>query len=195
MAEFPLEEKYASAHILSLDSLHCARSGTAFSMRSLRPFLLLASSLVALVSGCTTAPAPLADDEYQSPAATAATAVVKGSRVTEGGVFGDVHTGYVYMIDLKSVRDAAENWDKDIVLTPGKHTIMVEYRYSDFKRTDHADPERQSRHLLSAHDQAWPGKYGRGKEILRILDCGRSGPTGDQGATRPGHGRKERHHL
>ena len=60
-------------------------------------------------------------------------ASIKGSRVVEGGVFGDVHTGYVYMIDLKAVRDAANGWDKTIVLAPGKHTIMAEYRYSNFK--------------------------------------------------------------
>lgn len=60
-------------------------------------------------------------------------ASITGSRVVEGGVFGDVHTGYVYMIDLKSVRNASNDWDKTIVLAPGKHTIMAEYRYSNFK--------------------------------------------------------------
>ena len=98
-----------------------------------RHIFLLLTGLTALFSGCATTPAPLADDEYQPPVSTAGRASLKGSRLTEGGLFGEVHTGYIYMIDLKSVRDAAAGWETPIALAPGKHTVMAEYRFSNFK--------------------------------------------------------------
>lgn len=66
------------------------------------------------------------------PAPNGATASLTGSRVSEGGLFGDDHTGFVLMVDLKSVHDAADHWNQPLTLTAGKHSVIGEYRYSNF---------------------------------------------------------------
>lgn len=101
-------------------------------MLSLRP-LLLAAGFAAVLAGCASGPTLPSADDYQPPAAGASMATLKGSRITEGGLFGDEHTGFVNMIDLAPVHDAADHWDQPITLTPGKHAIMAEYRFSNFK--------------------------------------------------------------
>jgi len=101
-------------------------------MLSLRP-LLLAAGLATLLVGCATSPQAPSADDYQPPVAGASVATLKGSRFTEGGLFGEEHTGFVYMIDLQSVSGARDHWDQAIALTPGKHAIMAEYRFSNFK--------------------------------------------------------------
>ncbi len=95
--------------------------------------LALAAGLAILLAGCATTPEAPSADDYQPPAAGASVATLKGSRITEGGMFGDVHTGFVNMIDLKSVFNAADHWDQPITLTPGRHAIMAEYHFSNFK--------------------------------------------------------------
>ena len=90
----------------------------------------LLSALAALAAGCVSNSAPL--DSYQSPPAGAPVAYLKGSQVTEAGLFGSDHTGFVALVDLKPVYDAQSNWSGPIALTPGKHTIVGEYRYSNF---------------------------------------------------------------
>lgn len=102
-------------------------------MLSLRPLFLLTAGLVTLLAGCATAPESASEDDYRPPAAGPGTAYLKGYRISEGGLFGEEHTGFVYMIDLLSIGDAASRWDTAIALAPGKHTIMAEYRFSNFK--------------------------------------------------------------
>ena len=41
------------------------------------------------------------------------------------------------MIDLLSVRDAADQWNQPVALTSGHHTIGAEYRYSNFMARAH----------------------------------------------------------
>jgi hypothetical protein len=101
-------------------------------MFSPRP-LLFAAAFAAVLVGCATGPTPPSADEYQPPVANASVATLKGSRITEGGMFGDEHTGFVNMIDLTPVHDAADRWDQPITLTAGRHAIMAEYHYSNFK--------------------------------------------------------------
>lgn len=101
-------------------------------MLALRP-LLLAASLATLLACCATAPQTPSADDYQAPIAGTSVPNLKGSRITEGGMFGEEHTGFVYMIDLQSVINARDHWDQAIALTPGKHAIMAEYRFSNFK--------------------------------------------------------------
>jgi hypothetical protein len=95
--------------------------------------LALAAALLALLAGCSTAPAPATADEYLPPAAGVPSATLKGVRLSEGGLFGETHTAYVYMVDLTSLRDAANAWDKSIAIAAGKRTVMAEYRFSNFK--------------------------------------------------------------
>ena len=105
--------------------------------------LLLAAGLFALLAGCATTPEAPSEDDYQPPAAGAPVAYLKGTRVAEGGLFGDEHTAYVYMIDLKSIPAAAEHWSDAIALAPGKRSIMAEYHVSNFKaRTSFVLPAR-----------------------------------------------------
>ena len=58
-------------------------------------------------------------------------AFVKGTRLGEDGIFQSSHRGFVSMVDLKPVADAVDHWDELLAVTPGQHTIAVEYRYSN----------------------------------------------------------------
>jgi len=98
---------------------------------SLGLFLSFATAGLAFLSGCATSAEPLAEDEYHPPATNASTATLKGSRLSESGLFGDDHTGFVLMVDLKSVRDAAD-WSEPVAITAGRHSVIGEYRYSNF---------------------------------------------------------------
>ena len=94
--------------------------------------LVLATASLAFHSGCATTPDPLTEDDYHPPALTSATTTLQGTRLSEGGLFGDDHTGFVFMVDLKPVRDADSHWNEALPLTAGKHSIIAEYRYSNF---------------------------------------------------------------
>lgn len=95
--------------------------------------LVVAGGLWVVLTGCSTAPGG-ADDAYQAPVAVPglAVATLKGSSIKEGGLFGSEHRGFVSMIDLKAVPDAAGRWDEPIGLSPGKRNIAADYRYSNF---------------------------------------------------------------
>lgn len=94
--------------------------------------LLVTISMVAILSGCESASDIPIEDAYQPPSAGAAVAYVRGTSISESGLFGNEHRGFVGMIDLKPVRSAADHWSDPIALTPGRHTIAAEYRYSNF---------------------------------------------------------------
>lgn len=94
--------------------------------------LLLAAGFLGLLAGCATAVDIPAEDRYQPPPPGAPAASVKGSNLTEEGLFGSEHRGFVTMVDLKTVPGAADHWSEPIGLSPGKHTIVAEYHYSNF---------------------------------------------------------------
>ena len=94
--------------------------------------LILATGILALLAGCATEPEIPADDAYRPPPAGAPAAYIKGSVFNDEGLFGSEYRGFVMMIDLKSIPDAASHWSEPIALTPGRHTIDAEYRYSNF---------------------------------------------------------------
>lgn len=100
-------------------------------MPSHRRFSVLIAGTLLLLSGCVTT-SDSWEESYHPPAAGEPAAFLKGSQISEGGLFGNDRTGFVAMIDLKPVRDARDNWGETIALTPGKHTIVGEYRYSNF---------------------------------------------------------------
>jgi hypothetical protein len=93
---------------------------------------LCAAGLVAVLAGCSTAPEVPAEEFYQPPAPGAGVATLRGSSIKENGFFGSEHRGFVSMIDLRTVPDAAEHWDDPVVLRPGKRSVTAEYRYSNF---------------------------------------------------------------
>lgn len=47
-------------------------------------------------------------------------------------MFGSEHRGFVSMVDLKVVPDAADHWDQPLALSPGHRSVTVEYHYSNF---------------------------------------------------------------
>ena len=94
--------------------------------------LLFAAGLLATLAGCETVSTVPAEDTYQPPPPGVAVVHLKGSSINEDGMFGSQHRGFVIMVDLKSVQDAADHWDEPVLLTPGHHTIAAEYRYSNF---------------------------------------------------------------
>ena len=93
---------------------------------------ILATGVLALLAGCATGPEISAEDAYRPPPATAPAANIKGSVFKEDGIFGSEYRGFVTMIDLKSIPDAADHWSEPIALTPGRHIIDAEFRYSNF---------------------------------------------------------------
>ncbi len=93
---------------------------------------LITAGLLAAVAGCSTTPEAASDDVYRAPPPGATVATLQGSSIKEPGLFGSEHRGYVSMIDLRSVPDAADQWDKPITLSPGKRNLTVEYNYSNF---------------------------------------------------------------
>ena len=93
---------------------------------------MVAAGMMALMAGCESAGHVAAKDAYQPPPTGAPAALVRGSEISEGGLFGDEHRGFVGMIDLQPIEDAARRWNEAIALTPGSHTIVAEYRYSNF---------------------------------------------------------------
>jgi len=97
-----------------------------------RSSLLIAAfaSAALLLVGCATTDSSI-EDAYVPPTGKDV-AHIKGSTITEGGLFGNVHHGYVIMIDLKSIPDPAGRIDDLIPLAPGNHIIAAEYRYSNF---------------------------------------------------------------
>lgn len=84
------------------------------------------------VTGCETAPGVAAGDIYQAPAPGATVATLRGSSIKEDGFFGSEHRGFVSMIDLKTVPDAADHWDRPLALSPGRRSVTAEYLYSNF---------------------------------------------------------------
>ena len=92
----------------------------------------LATALLVLVAACASVSDIPAQDLYQPPPPGASAALLKGSNITETGLWGSDHRGYALMIDLKSIPDAADHWNEPVALSPGWHTIGAEYRYSNF---------------------------------------------------------------
>lgn len=88
-------------------------------------------SIAMLLTGCATTTESPTPDAYVPPSGKDV-AHVKGSSINEGGLFGDVHLGYVTMIDLQPIPDAMHRMDEPIALTPGRHVIAAEYRFSNF---------------------------------------------------------------
>ena len=94
--------------------------------------LLLAAGFLVLLAGCETAVETPAEDSYQPPPPGAPSASLRGSSITEAGLFASEHRGFVTMVDLKTIPGAAYHWSEPIALPPGKHTIVAEYHYSNF---------------------------------------------------------------
>ena len=94
--------------------------------------LMIAAGMVAVLTGCETVSDVPMEDAYQPPPAGAPVAFLKGTSISEGGLFGTDHRGFVAMVDLKTVLDAADHWSDSLPLTTGRHTIAAEYRYSNF---------------------------------------------------------------
>ena len=108
---------------------------TLLSWRAVAPRVLplvFATCLIAALAGCSTMSDIPAEDVYQPPAPGAPVAYLQGSSIKEDGLFGSEHRGFASMVDLKSIPDAADHWNEPIALSPGKRTIAVEYRYSNF---------------------------------------------------------------
>ena len=93
--------------------------------------LFIAAGLFAVLAGCATVSVP-AEDVYHAPAAGVPVATLRGSSIKEDGLFGSEHRGFVSMVDLKTVPDAADHWDAPITLAAGKRSITAEYHYSNF---------------------------------------------------------------
>jgi len=105
---------------------------------------LLLLCVALLPCGCTTTPDTKPEDVYHPPAPNAPSAFLKGMQISEGGLFGTDHVGFVFMVDLKTVDAAADGWDKPLALTPGPHTIGVEYRQSNFHTRAHLPLQAQA---------------------------------------------------
>ena len=103
----------------------------AASSRGVLPIFIVAG-LLAVVAGCSTATVSTADDVYQAPPPGSAAATLRGSAIKEGGLFGSEHRGFVSMIDLRTIPDAAQRWVEPIAVSPGKRNLTVEYSYSNF---------------------------------------------------------------
>ena len=84
-----------------------------------------------ILMGCTSTSSVPIEDAYIAPTGTDV-ATIKGSIVSQGGLFGDVHRGYVIMVDLKAIADPSDRINDPITLAPGRHIIAAEYRYSNF---------------------------------------------------------------
>lgn len=93
---------------------------------------LAAIALGAIVAGCGTVSDVPIEDAYQPPPPGAPVAYLKGTSISESGLFGSEHRGFIGMIDLKSIPGAIDRWSDPIALAPGKHTIVAEYRFSNF---------------------------------------------------------------
>ncbi len=88
---------------------------------------------VLLLTGCVTETSLPEEDLYTPPAASNEVATIMGSYQEDSGLFAAKHTGFVLMVDHKFVRNAQENWNQPLRLTPGVHEIACEYRQSVFK--------------------------------------------------------------
>ncbi len=92
---------------------------------------LLATGLSLLAAGCGTTTGTSGEETYVPPARGMPVAWVKGTRLGEDGIFQSAHRGFVSMVDLKPVADAVDHSDEPLAVTPGPHTLAVEYRYSN----------------------------------------------------------------
>jgi hypothetical protein len=156
--------------------------------------LFLVAGTIALFAGCTTVADSPGEDIYQPPPPGAPAAFLKGSSITDGGMFGSEHRGFVIMVDLKSVPDAAERWNEPIALTPGKHTVVTEYRYSNFMARAYLPLDARAGvtyqlMIKEGHDQTpearmyndfWIVDQGTGNPVTQIY---RRQVTGGKGAT------------
>ena len=156
--------------------------------------LLLIAGTVALLAGCTSIADSPGADSYLPPLPGAPAAFLKGTSIGEGGMFASEHRGYAIMIDLKPVPNAAENWSGPIALTPGKHTIVAEYRYSNFMARAYLPLDAKAGvtyQLLikNGHDESpegrpftdfWIVDLGTGNPVTQIY---RRQVTGGKGAT------------
>jgi len=92
---------------------------------------LLATGVILMAAGCGTTTGTAGEEAYLPPGGGTPVAYVKGTRLGEDGIFQSSHLGFVSMVDLKPVADAVDHWDEPLAVTPGPHTIAVEYRYSN----------------------------------------------------------------
>jgi hypothetical protein len=86
-----------------------------------------------VLAGCSTTPDNTAGDIYHPPAAGTPMAQIKGTMITEGGLFGNTYTSHVFMVDLLSVQNPDLNGEQPVAVSPGRHDIGAEFRYSNFK--------------------------------------------------------------
>lgn len=109
-----------------------------------RALVLLTAGLFSGLAGCNSVSDVAAEDAYQVPAAGTAVAYLQGSSISEEGMFGSEHRGFVSMVDLKSIPDAERRRNEPIPLSPGRRTIVAEYRYSNFMTRAYVPLEARS---------------------------------------------------
>lgn len=93
---------------------------------------LLSVFVLGLASpSCTTPPPSTGVEGYVPPPSGPTVAYLKGAEMERGGLFEGSHTAYVTMVDLRTVKDAAERGLEPLAISPGKRTIGVEYHHSN----------------------------------------------------------------
>ena len=139
--------------------------------------LIFSAGLLAALTGCATTDVA-AEDAYQPPVSGAAVATLQGSSLKEEGFFGSEHRGFVSMIDLKTVPDAADRWDQPLALTPGKRNITAEYHYSNFMTRAYVpfDAKAGGKYQLMIKSSPGPESDGRRYTDFWIVDLA-SGKT------------------
>lgn len=95
--------------------------------RNFSPILILTVAL----SSCVTNETPkVTENIYKSLPLSETNAQLVGSSIKAPGLLAATYLGYITSVDGYSILDPVRNWNRPIVITPGSHEIVGEYRQS-----------------------------------------------------------------